>query len=384
MRRIRKARFDRAQSVERTNHQAGADQQHQRHRHLPDDQQIARAMAFFAHTGVASRTPQFERHLRPGIFQRRNQAEQQTRNHGKNECEYQRSRIQRNFLQPRQIRRANRHQKTHAGPRQHRPDSASEQSQHRTFDQQPAHDSSPPGAQRRANRQLLLPRFHSHQQQVRHIRAGDQQHQAQRAHHHPQHVADVADHLLLQRTQQRRNLPAVIPVRIAARPVRPGLHPDRQHARQVRVGLRDRHSRLQPRNSVQSKARQNQLRAIERQRRDHIEIFIPDSESRRHHPDDFARVRIDHQVPADHRAVGSEMAAPVSIAQNHALRTVRILIFRRKPSPHFWRNGQRLQQAVAHADAAHLLRFRQAGDVGHAAIPHAHGAATPAVRSADS
>jgi len=48
----------RSEGFECANHQACGDKQHQRHRHLADDQQISRAMPFPASSDRPSHTPQ--------------------------------------------------------------------------------------------------------------------------------------------------------------------------------------------------------------------------------------------------------------------------------------------------------------------------------------
>ena len=59
------------------------------------------------------------------------------------------------------------------------------------------------GAERQANRQLLLARLGAHQEQVGDVRARDEQHEADGAEQNPQHVADVADDIDVERTHQR-------------------------------------------------------------------------------------------------------------------------------------------------------------------------------------
>ena len=61
------------------------------------------------------------------------------------------------------------------------------------------------GAEREANRQFLLARLGAHEEQVRDVRAGDEQDEADGAEQNPQHVADVADDVDVERTDQRPN-----------------------------------------------------------------------------------------------------------------------------------------------------------------------------------
>jgi len=102
MLRIRKSRIDLSQRPERTDHQPGAHQQHQRHGHLTDDQQIPRAMLFPAHAHRPARIWQRAAAAWTGMLKSRNQSEEQSRKHRKNERKRQRSRIYGDFIQARQ------------------------------------------------------------------------------------------------------------------------------------------------------------------------------------------------------------------------------------------------------------------------------------------
>ena len=62
----------------------------------------------------------------------------------------------------------------------------------------------PARAERRSHGDLLLARQRSRQQQVRDVRAGDQQHESHRRHEHEQRQPHAADRLLLQRQHAKR------------------------------------------------------------------------------------------------------------------------------------------------------------------------------------
>ena len=59
------------------------------------------------------------------------------------------------------------------------------------------------GAERQPDRQLLLARLGAHEEQVRDVGAGDDQHEPDCAKKNPQHAADVADDIDVQRTHER-------------------------------------------------------------------------------------------------------------------------------------------------------------------------------------
>ena len=75
---------------------------------------------------------------------------------------------------------------------------AAGQRQHHALGQQLPNDAAAAGADRRADRDLALAARGAHEQQVRDVGAGDQQHKADRAQQDEQRRPDVADDLVLQ------------------------------------------------------------------------------------------------------------------------------------------------------------------------------------------
>ena len=78
-------------------------------------------------------------------------------------------------------------------PRERQPAAALIDREHETLgDQLPDH-AQPPGAKRGADGYLALPRFGARQQEVRHVGAGDQQQETNRAEEQPDRAANAAD-----------------------------------------------------------------------------------------------------------------------------------------------------------------------------------------------
>ena len=71
-----------------------------------------------------------------------------------------------------------------ARPRHHEPERRAEQPDHDRLGEQLADDPQPAGAERRADRDLAMADRRAREQQVGDVRAGDQQHQRDGAHHH--------------------------------------------------------------------------------------------------------------------------------------------------------------------------------------------------------
>ena len=253
---IGEARIDVAHRLEGADHQHGADEQHQRHGYLRHDQQVAAALPLAAYACRSHGTEQRHGLPRRSITQHRNGAEEQPGEHRENQGECERPAVERDLAQTRQILRPNRRQQAQSRIRNSHADCSAQQAKRHALQQQLARNPPSSRAERRADRKLLLAPIGAYQQQVGHVGARDQHHHADRRHHHPQHVADAADHLLLQRLKRRRDLPVQIKVRIAAWTVRPRVHPDIEQTRHIGVGLRDRNARPEPRDAAIGKAGQ--------------------------------------------------------------------------------------------------------------------------------
>ena len=130
----------------------------------------------------------------PGVLERRNQAERHAGGDRDERGEGERPAVERDLIHAREIRRRERDEHAEPAPRQGEARDAAEDAERRALDQQFAHELGPAGAERRADRQLVLPAVGPHQQQVGDVRARDEQHQADRAHQHPQHRRDLSDH----------------------------------------------------------------------------------------------------------------------------------------------------------------------------------------------
>ena len=97
-----------AQRLEGADHEAGADQQDQRERHLHDDENAARAMAVFALAERAAAAAQGVGKVRARVFEDGNQAEEQScrQRNDQRECEH--PRIDGDVFDARQVRQAGR------------------------------------------------------------------------------------------------------------------------------------------------------------------------------------------------------------------------------------------------------------------------------------
>ena len=119
--RLGEAWLDRAQRLERPNHQPRADEQHQRQRHLRHDQRrCARDGAPGSGSTCVRRRAGLRQMPRPGVPQRRDQPEQQPREQRDRQREGERARVERDLVAGAADSRARR-QRGRAGRRRRAP-----------------------------------------------------------------------------------------------------------------------------------------------------------------------------------------------------------------------------------------------------------------------
>ncbi len=319
-------------------------------------------MAFAALARRPSAAAQDLGDARAGVFQRRHQAEEQPRQQGNRQREPERAAVDADLVQARQRRGASADEDSQAGVRERQAQQAAGASEDRALDQQPADDPSPAGAEGRTHRQLLLPPFGPYEQQAGDVGAGDEHHDPDRSHQHPQRSRDVADDVLRERTERRRDAPGLVDARVDGWRGGPRRHPDRHHARHIGAGVRDRDPRLQPRHGLQPEARQRQAAAVDPERHDEVGLDVDDAEPFGHDADDLARARLNRDASSDDGAIAAEAAPPITVAEHHDARRTRDLIGGRQRASEHRLDAERRERAVGRPQAAHLLRLGDAGD----------------------
>ena len=98
----------------------------------------------------------------------------------------------------RQALRVRRQQRAQAAKAQHRAERAAGEREHDPLGQELPQQPPAPGAERRADRELALPRLGAGEHQVRQVGARDEQHEPHRALQHPERRAEAADEVVLQ------------------------------------------------------------------------------------------------------------------------------------------------------------------------------------------
>src|SRR5271170_1534433 len=299
--------------------------------------------------------------MRPGILENRNRSEQQAGKHRNPKRKQQHRQINPDLMHAWQSRRRHRHQHLQRPVCQRQSQQTPQHSQYHTLEHQLYRNPSPPRAQRRAYRQLLPPPIHAHHQQIRHVRASNQQHHRDRPHQDPQHLANISHHILLQRSQVRRDARLLKQRHAESIRRRKTTIRDRQHARHVRARLCHRHSRFQARHRLVAEVSQFHLAAVPLERHHQRGILIIQKvKSLRQHSNNFPRLSVHRNGFPDHRRCPAKFLPPVSVRKQHRIRRPRRIIFAREQSSQRWPHSQHRQSPIRHVEASHLLRFSRA------------------------
>ena len=220
-----------------------------------------------------------------------------------------------------------------------------------------------PGADcphRGADRQLPLPRRPARQQQVRDVRAGDEQDEPHGAEQQPQRgLRLLAQEVVLQRLDARR--PTFVRRRERFRQAT-------RHHFHVGVGLRQRDARLEPPHHEQPVEIVVDLFRLERER--HVEARLhPIGLPRRKDADDGVRLGVDADLTADDAAIGAEPLLPDLVREDDDLIAADLPLLGTEVAPQReWRTCHR-QVAGGRHPRRDLLRPIRRGKVNAAAGP---------------
>ena len=150
-----------------------------------------------------ARLAQRRLHVGAGGLQRRREAEQQGRRERGRQRERRDSPIHRDGIETRQSRRSERQDRADRPARDEQAARAARQRQQQTLGQELARQPGPPRAERRPYRQFARTGRGAREQQVRDVRAGDEQHEGHRAEQQVQRRPGAAGDLLPQRHDRR-------------------------------------------------------------------------------------------------------------------------------------------------------------------------------------
>ena len=188
----------RHQIREALDQQPGADHERYRERHLADHERASHATARADRRRSTSRLAQREAEIAEAQMKRRRETEQNARADGDDQRERQHPAVDPDRRGARNARRSRGDEDLEPDPRQRDTRDRADDRQHETLGDELANQPAAPGAERGAQRKLLVPAFGADQQQVGEIRACDEQHEPHRRLKQPERTADAADDVTLQ------------------------------------------------------------------------------------------------------------------------------------------------------------------------------------------
>src|ERR1700687_1582336 len=145
-------------------------------------------------------------------------------------------------------------------------DSAAEQSENDAFEQEVRSDAAAARAQGGAHGQFLAAAFDADEQQISDIGTGDKEDHADRTHEDPEDAADVADDVVLERTDVGANLRVLEELDAEARRGRKGPHNDGKHASNIGVDLLEGDAGPKPGETVVAEVAEGDFAAVKLER----------------------------------------------------------------------------------------------------------------------
>ncbi len=284
------------QLPEAARQQARAHEQHQRERELRDDE--PRPQPGVARVRLAKALERAAQ-IRPRGPPRRREPEEHGRGRREQEREERHAPVDAHLVEPRDGGRRQRHERARRPDGEREAERPAGERDHEALGQQLPHEAPAPGAERGAHGELGRPARRAHEQEARHVRARDEQHEADRAQEHPERPADVADDLPAQAQGLHAPPRVVLGIRL--------LELCAQRL-QLRVQLRHRHAVGQP-----AEGREAAPAAIvdvvdaRRERLPHLPLADPrDERVGRQDADDREGLAVERDRPADDGRVAPE------------------------------------------------------------------------------
>ena len=332
--------------------QARPRQQHDGERHLGHGQRGPCPLQRRATARTAAAFLQRGHQLRASRLQRRRETEEQSGEQRHAQREQQHRRV---HVSVRDARRAplQRHQEPHARHGDPHAQRAPGERQHHALRQNLPHDVPARRAERRAQRELPLPRRGARQHEARHVGARDQQHQRHGGHQDLERRLDEPHHPVHQRRARRAE------ARVLAGIFRAQL---RVHALEIRHRLLHRDVGLETSHGEQvwlPPAVVGGVRREQPHREDHVRVLVArairHAHVRREHAHHRVRLAVEHQRAAEHRAVAAEARLEEAVVQQRDARRARRVIRRRHEPAQRRPHAEELEIVAAHQRSVHAL-----------------------------
>jgi hypothetical protein len=173
-----------------TRHQPGADEEHHRERDLDDDQTLPEQLLSATHR-IATAVLEHQREGGTGGLQCGHEAEEKCREECGEEREAEDGAVDADAVDARKVRGLERHEQANASQRDEQPERCPRERDDTALDEELTHDADPRGAECGAHGELAFARRGAGEEEIRDVRAGDEQDERHGAEQRPDDGAHV-------------------------------------------------------------------------------------------------------------------------------------------------------------------------------------------------
>ena len=299
----------RGELLNTADHQPGADEQHDRERHLGDDERASQPLGSLA-AAAARRLLQRVGQARHARVNGRRKAEQDAAGERDGDRKQRDAHVHARLDEARKRHRARRHEHADGEPRDQQTGNRTRRREHASFGDELTQQPRPPGAERRSNGDFTLPRLRSRDEEVRHVGARDEEHEGDRRHQSEERGAQQSEQLHVERAHVDRAL------RIRGRV---GLLQAARDRIELGLRARKRDAGFQPREHDEAaRAALGEIvrAAAHHERHPGFGLIGQPLESRRHDAHDRERPRAEAKLASDDLRIAAEPPLPQTVAQH--------------------------------------------------------------------
>ena len=246
---------------------------------------------------------------------------------------------------------------------------AAEDPQGHAFEQELSRKTLPVGAERRAQRELLLAGVGADEKQVGDVGAGDEENQAHGAEEDPENVSDVAHDVLLEGHDV--GIETGLLQHLERQPPGILLRGDGDHPGHVGVGLVDPDSRFEPGNPLIAEISHEDLCRVELERKVEVGLESKESKLLREDAHDLPRLSIDCDRPSQDFGVGAEAPLPIGFAEEDGQRGSGGVVLGSEDAPELGLHPQEGERSVGHAHRLDPLGLGEPRHRDLLVVPHA-------------
>ena len=344
---------DRGEPREALEQQRAGNRERHRQRDLADDEEAAARQTRAARV-TAESVLERARRRQPQRANRRRHGRYRARKHRHRERQPQHGQIDSGLVQARDVGGTVGGDETDGEIGERDAAGAAGDRQHHVLGQPLRDDPRAARAERQANRRLAAACRRAREEQVRHVGAGDEQHQRDRRDERDQRAARLADNRVLRRHEP--HAPALVGFRIRGFE----LQAHRVELR-LRGGACDR--RLQPSDRHHEAAAARHAGHVVFDRCPHLGVVGGKAEARRHDADDEVRPSLGHDRSTDNRRIAAEQPLPDAIAEHQHFRRLRPVVVRLDGAAEERRRAEQRKERAADARAEDALGQLQPADV---------------------